>query len=145
MAQRELSNRRIVLGVTGGVAAYKAAELTRRLVKAGAEVDVVLTAAAARFVGGVTFQALSGRPVWDDLWDARQPDQMAHIALVRGADAVLVAPATADFIARIACGLADDLLTTLCLARDAPLWVAPAMNRQMWQHPATQRHIAPVI
>lgn len=145
MAQRELSNRRIVLGVTGGVAAYKAAELTRRLVKAGAEVDVVLTAAAARFVGGVTFQALSGRPVWDDLWDARQPDQMAHIALVRGADAVLVAPATADFIARIACGLADDLLTTLCLARDAPLWVAPAMNRQMWQHPTTQRNVAQII
>ncbi len=145
MAQGELSNRRIVLGVTGGVAAYKAAELTRRLVKAGAEVDVVLTAAATRFVGGVTFQALSGRPVWDDLWDARQPDQMAHIALVRGADAVLVAPATADFIARIACGLADDLLTTLCLAREAPLWVAPAMNRQMWQHPATQRNVAQVI
>ena len=145
MAQRELSNRRIVLGVTGGVAAYKAAELTRRLVKAGAEVDVVLTAAAARFVGSATFQALSGRPVWDDLWDARQPDQMAHIALVRGADAVLVAPATADFIARIACGLADDLLTTLCLAREAPLWVAPAMNRQMWQHPATQRNVAQVI
>ncbi|MCC7183868.1 MAG: bifunctional phosphopantothenoylcysteine decarboxylase/phosphopantothenate--cysteine ligase CoaBC [Rhodocyclaceae bacterium] len=145
MAQGELSNRRIVLGVTGGVAAYKAAELTRRLVKAGAEVDVVLTAAATRFVGGVTFQALSGRPVWDDLWDARQPDQMAHIALVRGADAVLVAPATADFIARIACGLADDLWTTLCLAREAPLWVAPAMNRQMWQHPATQRNVAQVI
>lgn len=137
----ELEGRKIVLGVTGGVAAYKAAELVRLLGKAGADVHVVLTGAGARFVTPVTFQALSGNPVWSDIWDARMANNMAHIDLTRDADAVLVAPASADFIARIVHGLADDLLTTLCLARDCPLLVAPAMNRQMWEHPATQRNV----
>jgi phosphopantothenoylcysteine decarboxylase/phosphopantothenate--cysteine ligase len=137
----ELRNKRIVLGVTGGIAAYKAAELTRLLVKDGAQVDVVLTAGGARFVTPVTFQALSGRPVWSNLWDARADDNMAHIELTRGADAVVVAPASADFLAKLANGLCDDLLTTLCLARDCPLLVAPAMNRQMWENPATRRNL----
>lgn len=140
-----LQHRKIVIGVTGGVAAYKSAELVRLLVKAGAEVHVVLTEAGARFVTAVTFQALSGNPVWTDLWDARVPNNMAHIDLGREADAILVAPATADFIARLAQGRADDLLTTLCLARDVPLIVAPAMNRQMWEAPATRRNVAQVI
>lgn len=138
----DLQGRRIVLGVTGGVAAYKAAELARLLIKAGASVDVVLTAAGAQFVGAATFQALTGRPVWQALWDERMSNGMAHIDLTRGADALLVAPATADFIAKLAQGRADDLLSTLCLARDCPLLVAPAMNRQMWLHPATQRNVA---
>lgn len=138
----ELAGKRIVLGVTGGVAAYKAAELVRLLVKAGAAVDVVLTAAGSRFVGAPTFQALSGRPVWTDLWDARTDNGMAHIDLTRGADACIIAPATADIIAKLAHGFAEDLLSTLCLARDCPLLVAPAMNRQMWDHPATQRNVA---
>ncbi|MBU1237380.1 MAG: bifunctional phosphopantothenoylcysteine decarboxylase/phosphopantothenate--cysteine ligase CoaBC [Gammaproteobacteria bacterium] len=139
-----LSGKRIVLGVTGGIAAYKAAELTRLLGKAGATVDVVMTEAATHFVSAVTFQALSGRNVWSSLWDADQRG-MAHIDLTRGeggADAVLVAPATADFLARLVHGMANDLLTTLCLARDCPLLVAPAMNRQMWEQPATKRNIA---
>ena len=136
-----LQHRKIVVGVTGGVAAYKAAELVRLLGKAGAEVHVVLTEAGARFVTAVTFQALSGNPVWTDLWDARVPNNMAHIDLGREADAILVAPATADFIAKLAQGRADDLLTTLCLARDVPLIVAPAMNRQMWEAPATRRNV----
>lgn len=140
-----MQGRRIVLGVSGGVAAYKSAELVRLLVKAGAQVDVVLTAGGARFVTAVTFQALSGRPVWTDLWDARADNNMAHIDLTRGADAVLIAPASADLMARLANGQCDDLLTTLCLARDCPLLVAPAMNRQMWQHPATQRNIGLLI
>ena len=138
----QLSGKRIVLGVTGGVAAYKAAELTRLLVKAGAQVDVVLTEAGARFVGAQTFQALSGRPVWSSLWDDRMGNAMAHIDLTRGAAALIVAPATANSIAKLAHGLADDLLTTLCLARDCPLLVAPAMNRQMWDNPATRRNVA---
>ncbi|AVR89211.1 bifunctional phosphopantothenoylcysteine decarboxylase/phosphopantothenate--cysteine ligase CoaBC [Thauera aromatica] len=137
-----LHGRKIVLGVSGGIAAYKSAELVRLLGKAGADVHVVLTAAGARFVTPVTFQALSGNPVWSDLWDARVPNNMAHIDLGRNADAILVAPATADFIARLAHGLADDLLSTLCLARDVPLIVAPAMNRQMWESPPTQRNMA---
>ncbi len=137
-----LKGRRIVLGVSGGIAAYKAAELVRLLVKAGADVHVVLSEGGARFVTAVTFQALSGNTVWTDLWDARMPNNMAHIDLGRDADAILVAPATADFIARLAQGRADDLLTTLCLARDVPLIVAPAMNRQMWESPPTQRNVA---
>lgn len=137
-----LAGRKLVLGVTGGVAAYKAAELTRLLGKAGADVHVVLTEGGARFVTPVTFQALSGNPVWSDLWDGRMGNNMAHIDLSRQADAVIVAPATADVMARLAQGLADDLLTTLCLARDCPLLVAPAMNRQMWEHPATLRNAA---
>jgi phosphopantothenoylcysteine decarboxylase/phosphopantothenate--cysteine ligase len=138
----ELRGKRVVLGVTGGVAAYKAAELTRLLVKAGADVDVVLTAAGAQFVGAATFQALTGRPVWQAMWDERMANGMAHIDLTRGADALLIAPATADFLAKLAHGLADDLLSTLCLARDCPLLVAPAMNRQMWENPATRRNVA---
>ena len=137
-----LKGRRIVLGVSGGIAAYKAAELVRLLVKAGADVHVVLSEGGARFVTAVTFQALSGNTVWTDLWDARMPNNMAHIDLGRDADAILVAPATADFIARVAQGRADDLLSTLALARDVPLIVAPAMNRQMWESPSTQRNVA---
>ena len=138
----EFQGKRIVLGVTGGVAAYKAAELVRLLVKAGAEVDVVLTAAGAQFVGAATFQALTGRRVWQALWDERMDNGMAHIDLTRGAAALLVAPATADFMAKLAHGFADDLLSTLCLARDCPLLVAPAMNRQMWENPASRRNVA---
>jgi len=137
----ELTDKRIVLGVTGGIAAYKAAELARLLVKAGATVDVVLTAGGSHFVSAATFQALTGRPVWTDLWDTHERG-MAHIDLTRGAAAVLVAPATADFMARVAHGHADDLLAALCLARDCPLLVAPAMNREMWDKPATQRNVA---
>jgi len=137
----ELAGKRVVLGITGGIAAYKAAELTRLLVKAGATVDVVMTEAATHFVSAVTFQALSGRPVWTSLW-SDENRSMAHIDLTRGAAVVLVAPATADFLARLAHGMADDLLTTLCQARDCPLLVAPAMNRQMWEQPATQRNVA---
>lgn len=141
----ELNGKRIVLGVTGGVAAYKACELARLLGKAGAAVDVVMTDAATRFVAPLSFQALTGRPVYSSLWEAPQPDVsggMAHIDLTRGADAVVIAPATADFIAKLAHGRADDLLSSLCLARDCPLLVAPAMNRQMWENPATQRNVA---
>ncbi len=138
----EIAGRRIVVGVTGGVAAYKAAEFVRLLVKAGADVHVVLSEGGARFVTAVTFQALSGNPVWTDLWDARMANNMAHIDLSRGADAIVVAPATADVIAKFVQGRADDLLTTLALARECPLLVAPAMNRQMWEHPATRRNIA---
>ena len=140
----DLNDRRIVLGVTGGIAAYKAAELTRLLVKEGAAVDVVLSAAGARFAGPVTFQALSGNPVRMDLWDPAVPNNMAHIDLTRGADAVVVAPASADFLARVANGMADDLLTTLCMARPraTALLAAPAMNREMWDNPATQRNLA---
>ena len=135
------SGKRVVLGVTGGVAAYKAAEFARLLVKAGAQVDVVLTQAGNEFIGAATFQALTGRPVWQSLWDDRMDNGMAHIELTRGAVAILVAPATAHFIARLVHGFADDLLTTLCLARDCPLLVAPAMNRQMWENLATQRNM----
>ncbi|HSC80628.1 MAG TPA: bifunctional phosphopantothenoylcysteine decarboxylase/phosphopantothenate--cysteine ligase CoaBC [Chitinolyticbacter sp.] len=137
-----MKQRRIVLGVTGGVAAYKAAELTRLLVKAGWDVHVVLTEAGAQFVSAVTFQALSGNPVYTDQWDARPDNNMAHINLTRGAAAVLVAPATADLIAKVAHGLCDDLLTTLIAARTCPLLVAPAMNRQMWDNAPNQRNVA---
>jgi phosphopantothenoylcysteine decarboxylase/phosphopantothenate--cysteine ligase len=133
---------RIVLGVTGGIAAYKAAELVRLLVKDNVTVDVVLTEAGARFVTPMTFQALSGRHVHTDLWHSGADDAMGHIALSRGADAIVVAPATADFLAKLVHGAADDLLTTLCLARECPLLVAPAMNRQMWANAATQRNVA---
>lgn len=136
-----LSGKRIVLGVTGGVAAYKAAELVRLLVKAGAVVDVAMTEAATHFVGTATFQALSGRPVHGSLWEG-EARGMPHIDLTRGADVCLVTPATADFIAKLAHGAASDLLSALCLARDCPLLVAPAMNRQMWEHPATRRNVA---
>lgn len=141
----ELSGKRLVLGITGGIAAYKAAELARLFVKDGADVHAVLTRSGAQFVTPATFQALTGKPAWSDLWDARMPDNMAHIDLSRGADAVVIAPASADFLAKLAHGLADDLLSTMCLARDCPLIVAPAMNRQMWEHPATQRNISQLL
>jgi phosphopantothenoylcysteine decarboxylase/phosphopantothenate--cysteine ligase len=138
----ELQGKRIVLGVTGGIAAYKAAELVRLLGRQGADVQVAMTGGAAHFVTATTFQALSGKPVFADQWDARMPNAMAHIDLSRQADLILVAPASADFLARAAHGLAGDLLTTMVLARDCPLLVAPAMNRQMWENPATRRNIA---
>ena len=137
----ELKGKRIVLGLSGGIAAYKAAELTRLLTQAGAQVQVVMTAAACRFITPVTMQALSGRPVHTDLWDAGVSNNMAHIELSRGCDAIVVAPASADFLAKLAQGLCDDLLSTLCLARECPLLVAPAMNLQMWDKPATQRNM----
>jgi phosphopantothenoylcysteine decarboxylase/phosphopantothenate--cysteine ligase len=138
----ELLGKRIVLGVTGGIAAYKAAELVRLLGKQGAEVQVAMTEGATHFVMATTFQALSGKPVYLDQWDSRMPNAMAHIDLSRQADLIVVAPASADFLARIANGMANDLLATMVLARDCPLLVAPAMNRQMWENPATQRNVA---
>ncbi|MER2535576.1 MAG: bifunctional phosphopantothenoylcysteine decarboxylase/phosphopantothenate--cysteine ligase CoaBC [Rhizobiaceae bacterium] len=138
----ELQGKRIVLGVTGGIAAYKAAELVRLLGKEGVDVQVAMTGGAARFVTPTTFQALSGKPVFADQWDARMPNAMAHIDLSREADLIVVAPASADFVARVAHGLADDLLATMVLARDCPLLLAPAMNRQMWENPATRRNVA---
>jgi len=146
MSERhDLAGRHIVLGLSGGVACYKAAELTRELVKAGATVQVVMTEAAEAFITPVTMQALSGRPVYTSQWDARPGNNMAHINLSREADAILIAPASADFIARLVQGRADELLSLLCLARPierVPLLVAPAMNREMWAHPATQRNVA---
>ena len=142
MTEQALAGVRVLLGVSGGIAAYKAAELVRRLGAAGAQVRVVLTANAARFVTPLTFQALSGHPVRTGLWDDSAEAAMGHIELARWADEVLVAPASADLIARLAHGLADDLLTTLCLASAAPLAVAPAMNQQMWAHAATQANLA---
>ncbi len=135
-------NKSIVLGITGGIAAYKAAELVRLLVKANIEVQVVMTEAACQFITPITMQALSGKPVFTGMWDASIPNGMPHIELSRAADAIVVAPASADFIAKLVHGRADDLLSTLCLARDCPLLVAPAMNKQMWENPATQRNIA---
>jgi phosphopantothenoylcysteine decarboxylase/phosphopantothenate--cysteine ligase len=137
----DIKGRRILLGLTGGIAAYKAAELARLLTQAGAEVRVVMTDAACRFITPVTMQALSGNPVHTDLWDASVPNNMAHIELSRGCDAIVIAPASADFLAKLAQGLCDDLLSTLCLARECPLLVAPAMNLQMWGNPATQRNL----
>ena len=133
---------RIVLGLTGGIAAYKAAELTRLLARAGVRVDVVMTAGACHFITPLTLQALSGRPVLTDQWATGATDAMAHISLSRGATAILIAPASADFLAKLAHGFADDLLSTLCVARACPLLVAPAMNREMWANPATQRNVA---
>ena len=137
----DLTKKRLLLGITGGIAAYKAAELVRLMTQAGIDVQVVMTAAACRFITPATLQALSGKPVFTDLWDERIDNGMAHIDFTRDRDAVLVAPASADFIAKLVHGTADDLLSTLCLARACPLLVAPAMNRQMWEHPATQRNI----
>jgi len=138
----ELSNKRILLGVSGGIAAYKSAELVRRLREAGAEVRVVMTAGAMRFITPLTLQALSGQPVRTEVFDAVAEAAMGHIELARWADAILVAPASADFMARLAQGRGDDLLTTVCLASAAPLAVAPAMNQQMWRNPATQANVA---
>src|SRR5918911_785217 len=137
-----LTGKKILLGLTGGIAAYKAAELTRLLVRRGADVRVVMTEAATRFITPTTLQALSGQAVWTDLWDPRVRDAMGHIELSRDRELVVVAPATADFIAKLAHGLADDLLSSLCLARRCPLLIAPAMNVEMWQNAATQRNLA---
>lgn len=137
-----LTGRKLLLGLTGGIAAYKAAELTRLLIKSGADVRVVMTEAATHFVGTATMQALSGQRVWTDLWDPRVDDAMGHIELSRDRELILVAPASADFMAKLAHGLADDLLSTLCIARRCPLMVAPAMNVEMWQNAATQRNAA---
>ncbi|HZT04598.1 MAG TPA: bifunctional phosphopantothenoylcysteine decarboxylase/phosphopantothenate--cysteine ligase CoaBC [Steroidobacteraceae bacterium] len=137
-----MQGKRILLGVTGGIAAYKSADLVRRLSERGAEVQVVMTAAAREFVGPVTFQALSGRPVRAELWDAAAEAAMGHIELARWADMVLVAPASADFLARLAGGHADDLLATLCLATEASIAVAPAMNRIMWANAATAANVS---
>ncbi len=153
VATAPLAGRLIALGLTGGVACFKAAELARALGRAGANVQVVMTEAACRFITPMTMQALTGRAVWQDPWDDRAPNHMPHINLTRGADAVLVAPASADFIARLAQGRADDLLSLMCLARPTassgaaapvPLLLAPAMNREMWAHPATQRNVTQV-
>jgi phosphopantothenoylcysteine decarboxylase/phosphopantothenate--cysteine ligase len=137
-----LSDRRILLCVCGGIAAYKAAELVRRLRDAGAAVQVAMTENAVRFVGAPTFQAVSGMPVRTSLWDAAAEAAMGHIELARWAEQVVIAPATANTIARLAHGLADDLVSTLCLATTAPIAIAPAMNHRMWLHPATQDNIA---
>jgi len=136
-----LKGKRILLGLTGGIAAYKSAELARALVKAGCDVRAVLTEAATRFVGTATLQALTGQTAWSDLWDPRVADNMAHIELSRDRDLIVVAPASANFIGKAAHGLADDLLSTLVLARRCPLLVAPAMNVEMWENPATQRNV----
>jgi phosphopantothenoylcysteine decarboxylase/phosphopantothenate--cysteine ligase len=142
----ELAGKKIVLGMTGGIACYKAAELSRLLIKAGALVQVVMSDAATHFITPVTMQALSGQAVYIDQWDARVTNNMAHIDLTRGADAIIIAPCSADFLAKLAQGRCDDLLSTLCLARPArlPLLVAPAMNVEMWQNPATQRNVMQV-
>lgn len=136
-----LTGKRILLGISGGIAAYKAAELTRLLVRNGADVRVVLTDAGSRFVTPVTLQALSGQTVWNDLWDPRVADNMGHIELSRDRHLIVVAPASADFLAKLAHGLADDLLSSLCLARRCPLIVAPAMNVEMWENAATRRNV----
>jgi len=140
----DLQNKHIVLGLTGGIACYKAAELCRALIKQGASVQVVMTESATQFITAVTMQALSNRPVFVSQWDAREPNNMAHINLSREADAILVAPASADFMAKLLHGRADDLLSLMCLARpvsEVPLILAPAMNREMWVNPATQRNV----
>lgn len=136
---------RIILGITGGIAAYKAAELARLLIKQNIEVQVVMTEAACHFITPTTMQGLSGKPVYTDQWDASVPNSMAHINLSRAADAIVIAPASADFIAKLAHGLADDLLSALCLARNCPLIIAPAMNREMWLNAATQRNVKQLL
>src|SRR5690349_4964448 len=137
--------RRILLGITGGVAAYKAAELTRLLIKEAIDVRVVMTQSATRLITPATLQALSGKPVHTELWDDVIEDGMGHIELSRDRSLIVIAPATADFIAKLACGIGDDLLSTLCLARECPLLVAPAMNRQMWENASTQRNVKQLL
>jgi len=141
----ELASKRILLGITGGIAAYKSAELVRELQRAGADVQVVMSEAATHFITPVTMQALSGKPVFTGMWDNRVANGMPHIELSRDRDLIVVAPATADFMAKLVHGAADDLLATLCLARECPLMVAPAMNRQMWENPATQRNVSRLL
>ncbi|HXZ53294.1 MAG TPA: bifunctional phosphopantothenoylcysteine decarboxylase/phosphopantothenate--cysteine ligase CoaBC [Burkholderiales bacterium] len=136
-----IKGKKILLGIAGGIAAYKAAELARLLVKAGVDVRVAMSEAATRFIGPASMQALTGQPVWTDLWDPRVPDNMGHIELSRDRELIVVAPASADFIAKAATGLADDLLSTVVLARRCPLMLAPAMNVEMWKNPATQRNV----
>jgi len=138
----ELGGKRILLGITGGIAAYKSAELLRELQRGGAEIQVVMTDSACQFITPVTMQALSGKPVYIGMWDNRVANGMPHIELSRDRDLIVVAPATADFMAKLVHGSADDLLSTLCLARECLLMVAPAMNRQMWENPATQRNVS---
>ena len=138
---QSLLNKKIILGISGGIAAYKAAELVRLLIQEGATIQVVMSDAAQKFVTPTTMQALTGNPVFISQWDNRIANNMAHIELSRSADAILIAPTTADLMAKISLGLADDLLTTLCLARNCPLLLAPAMNREMWDHAATQRSV----
>ena len=142
MATAQLEGKHLLLGMTGGIACYKIAELTRLMTKAGATVQVAMTEAATQFITPVTMQALSGRPVFTSQWDARIDNNMPHIDLSRAAQAIVIAPASADFLAKLAQGRADDLLSILCLARECPLLVVPAMNRQMWANPATQRNVA---
>ena len=137
--------KKIILGITGGIAAYKAAELVRLLVKSNFDVQVVMTESACQFITPITMQALSGKPVFTGIWDTGFDNGMPHIELSRNADAIVIAPATAEFVAKLLHGRADDLLSTLCLARDCPLLVAPAMNKQMWENPATQRNFAQLI
>jgi len=141
----ELAGQRILLGVSGGIAAYKAADLVRRLQDAGAEVRVVMTEGAQQFVTATTFQALSGYPVGTTLWDAAAEAAMGHIELARWASRIVIAPASADAIARLAHGIANDLLSTICLASEAPLTLVPAMNRMMWAHAATQANVATLL
>jgi len=141
----QTQTKRITLGITGGIAAYKAAELLRLLMKQGVNVQVAMTEAACHFITPTTLQGLSGKPVFTSQWDAGVANGMAHINLSRAADAIVIAPASADFIAKLAHGLADDLLSSLCLARNCPLLIAPAMNREMWQNAATQRNIAQLL
>lgn len=140
-AHHHLHARKLLLCVCGGIAAYKAAELVRRLRDAGAQVQVAMTENAQRFVGAQTFQALSGHPVRTSLWDAQAEAAMGHLELARWADRIVIAPATANTLARLAQGFADDLVSTLCLATTAPISVAPAMNHRMWLHPATQANV----
>ena len=137
----DIKGKRILLGLTGGIAAYKAAELSRLLTQAGADVQIAMTEAACRFITPMTLQALSGKTVYTDMWDASVPNHMAHIELSRDRDVIVIAPASADFLAKLAQGRCDDLLSTLCVARECPLLVAPAMNLQMWGNPATQRNV----
>ena len=138
---QSLLNKKIVLGISGGIAAYKTPEFARQLMQEGASVQVVMTEAATQFVTPVTMQALTGNPVFTSQWDSSVSNNMAHIELSRSADAIVIAPASADLMAKLSLGLADDLLSTLCLARDCPLLLAPAMNKQMWEHAATQRSV----
>ena len=142
---KKINRKKIVLGITGGIAAYKAAELVRLLVKADFDVQVVMTEPACQFITPVTMQALSGKPVLTSMWDSSIDNGMPHIELSRDADAIVIAPATAEFVAKLLHGRADDLLSTLCLARDCPLLIAPAMNKQMWENPATQRNFAQLV
>jgi len=138
---QSLLNKKIILGISGGIAAYKAPELARQLMQEGASIQVVMTEAATQFVTPVTMQALTGNPVFTSQWDSSISNNMAHIELSRSAEAIVIAPASADLMAKLSLGLADDLLSTLCLARDCPLLLAPAMNKQMWEHAATQRSV----